>query len=526
MIIKGSGINPAVITGFVLTFIIVSYILTKREPLTWGASVDGALRAYHVGGAIISPRSLLVKIIATSLLVGSGASVGLLGPGIFIGGGVVGLLMLIRHIPFAYRRRLFLAGVAGVLSSIFRAPLGAVIYALEAPYHRDLETRAIVPVVVSSLTSYTVTVLLLGFKPMLPSPRIDLCLVFNPLLLAAVLLLGLFNGYFSALWADLYRLFNHLSRRLKYYLQGVIIAFTIVLISTVLPYSSGTGQLLVAGLLESHTDWFLPPGLLLAVLAARFLLSTFITGFRGSGGLFAPGIVIGALTGYLASMITGMGEAAPIFVLAGMASFYGGVSTTPIGTSLIIAEMTGTYPVILPILVSALAARETVRRRYLYVHQRDRKLYRIVEDLRNIYEAIVEANPVFRSLRVKRFRGYMEKPAIRGYRDVSVDLQGLLTYMILTGREYVVVVHGGGPRILTMDSLVYSLTHKRKPVLVSPPLHGLEDTVEAVVEDATRRNSLYTLIASGREIYVLPTRRLYYALAIEYLGLTSTEKPG
>ncbi len=507
--------NAWILIPVILAAVIISYALTWRDPSTWGASVDGALRAYHLRAAVIKPRSLLLKLIATSLLVASGASTGLLGPSIFIGGGVIGLLLLIRHIPFIYRRRLFLAGVAGVLSSIFRAPLGAAIYALEAPYHRDLETRAIISVVVSSLTSYTITILLTGYKPLLPIINLPVTIVFHPLTLLLVSLLGITTGFLSRYWADLYRFFNRLSHNRNHYVLGLTVALLIVLIGISLPGSTGTGQLLIASLVTCTTKYSII--ILAAILAARFILSVLITGFRGSGGLFAPGIVIGGLMGYLLSIPFQNNYLTSIMVLAGMAGFYGGVSTTPIGTSIILAEMTGSYPLILPVLVSALIAREIVGRKYLYIYQRDRKLYRVVEQLRNTYEYIAEHNPVYRRLRIKRFRDYIEKPVIRKYRDVKADPGGLLAYMTITGGDYIVVTRDRDYYVLTMDSLINSITRRKPPLLVKPPIHGLEDSIESIVEDITRYNTQYVILVEEDRVYVLTVRKLYNAVALDYL---------
>ncbi len=516
-----SGHSAWIIIPVILAAVITSYALTWRDPSTWGASVDGALRAYHLKAAVISPRSLLLKLTATSLLVASGASTGLLGPSIFIGGGVVGLLLLIRHIPFIYRRRLFLAGVAGVLSSIFRAPLGAALYALEAPYHRDLETRAIISVVVSSLTSYAITILLTGYKPVLPVINPPVTIVFHPLTLLLVSLLGVVTGFLSRYWADLYRFFNRLGRGWNHYVLGLIVAVLIVFIGIVLPGSAGTGQLLVASLVTCTSKYSIT--ILAAILAARFILSVLITGFRGSGGLFAPGIVIGGLTGYLLSIPFKDNNLTSIMVLAGMAGFYGGVSTTPIGTSIILAEMTGSYPLILPVLVSALIAREVVGHKYLYIYQRDRKLYWIVEQLRNTYEYIAEHNPVYGRLRIKRFRDYIEKPVIRKYRDVEADPGGLLAYMTIIGRDYIVISRDRDYYVLTMDSLIDSITRRKPPRLVKPPIHGFEDSIESLVEDITRYNTLYALILGEGRVYALTVRKLYNAVAIDYLKIRAME---
>lgn len=506
----------------VLVLVFLSFVITHRIPDLRGASVDNALKAYHLRAAYISAKNVVSKIIATGLLIGGGGQVGLLGPGIYIGGGSTGIITWFRKMPFVMRRRIFIAGIAGVLAAVFRSPLGAAIYALEAPYHRDLETDSIIPAIISSITSYSLAIVILGPGRLFNAGVIGVEEVFNPLTIVAAIILGIVAGLSSRLWTRIYRHLTSTSSKSDIRLMGLIIGFIIVLLYMLSPYYVGTGTLYLQKLYNE-------PGsimdIVVVALITRFLLSISIIAVGGSGGLFGPGIVVGGLIGYIyASPLMGVActNISRIMILVGMASFYGGLSTTPIGTSIIVAEISGGYHLIPLLMLSSLIAREIVDGDYIYVNQRDTRLHKMVQRLRDLYEYIIMNHPEYHEVKLSRYKAFYRELPLIDMEKIESDPRSVISMMIIEKKD-VIGVHREGVLvgIATIDNLVeYYTTYGKLPI--EDPLLFPDDTpIDKVVDEITRRNRLDIIIYSSGNYYVLFVEDLFYALAFDFFRTSS-----
>ena len=128
-----------------------------------GPGVDAAIRAYH-RGATTRLRLPLVKAIASSLFLGFGGSGGVQDPGLQIGAGLGMIIAHLLNLGVEDRRIAMVAGMAGVLSAIFRAPIGAALFAVEVLYRRDIEAEALAPALIASMTSFAVATNIVGYR--------------------------------------------------------------------------------------------------------------------------------------------------------------------------------------------------------------------------------------------------------------------------------------------------------------------------------------------------------------------------
>ena len=168
-------------------------------PEAEGHGTDSVIAAYHYKQGQIRPRVPLVKIIASSITLGTGGSGGREGPIAQIGAGFGSLLGNMLRLRPAERRVLMAAGMGAGIGAIFRAPLAGTIFAAEVLYSStEFEPEVIIPAGIASVISYCVYGMFSGWEPLFTIPP-DLTFT-NPLRLGPYLLLALFMALLAALY--------------------------------------------------------------------------------------------------------------------------------------------------------------------------------------------------------------------------------------------------------------------------------------------------------------------------------------
>ena len=154
---------------------VISGLLVYRfAPEAEGMGTDAMIHSFHRGRGLVRPRVPLIKGLATIATLATGGSAGKEGPIAQIGAGIGSFLATRLGLTARDRRILLLAGTAGGLGAIFRAPLGSAITAIEVLYTEDFESDALIPCVISSVTAYVVFVLLMGGTRIFNVPDIPL----------------------------------------------------------------------------------------------------------------------------------------------------------------------------------------------------------------------------------------------------------------------------------------------------------------------------------------------------------------
>lgn len=460
--------------------------LALLTPEAMGASIDELLNEYHHRATEASPRGVAVKLVATPIAVGGGVPVGILGPVVYVGGSVGGLLGKALGLRFGLRRRLFIAGIAGALSWALRAPLGAVFFALEIPYHRDLEAGAdaAVAAAVGSFSSFLVSV---GFSgPPLPAtvspPEHSLGYV------VAVVIVGVLSGVVGRAFSRVYHLGVGVRRSSK---RVAIVVVPAVTAASVLasPLLAGRGSGVIDVALAGES---LPAAVALAILTLRLGTSPLLSGLGVPGGLFGPGLAVGALLGLSVSSLTGLGDPSALAIV-GMASLYGAVSTTPIGMSIIAAEVSGNYFLVVPSLIAALIAREVVGGDYLYINQKDRRLRDAVALARDLAETL------------KRVGRLVVRADCVGEPSPTISVSGIGADEVLRAVDSVpavVLVGGSVAGVVSEESLARYFTGLGD-VVDAVPVARCGDDLFAVVDLMVRHNSAFVVLVGDGGYWVL-----------------------
>lgn len=331
-------------------------IVFTFAPEAEGHGTDAAIAAIHFHRGRIRARVPLIKVIASAITIGSGGSAGREGPTAQISAGFGSLLGDVLHLSDDDRRIAVAVGIGAGIGAIFRAPLGGAILAAEILYLHDIEVEAIIPSLIASIVGYSIFGIVNGFQPVFGNQtRFGYA---EPIQLAYYALLGIICGLVGILYARFFYatgdVFHRIRipRAVKPAIGGFLVGCLGLLMPEVLYMGYGWVQVAMGpGLL------LLPLWVVLLVPFGKILTTSLSISSGGSGGIFGPGMVIGAMVGASFwrlgfGVLPGMPPEATPFVIIGMMALFGGIAHAPLAVMLMVAEMTGNLSLLGPAMLA------------------------------------------------------------------------------------------------------------------------------------------------------------------------------
>jgi CIC family chloride channel protein len=370
--------------GGLLSGVLVFSLAPEAE----GHGTDAMIRAFHRGGGIVRARIPLVKGMASILTIGTGGSAGQEGPIAQIGAGFGSVLARLLRLSAGERRLLLLAGAAGGVGAIFRAPLGGALFAVEVIYSSTaIEAAALLPCLASSIFAYSTFALFVTPRPIFIVPAF----AFRGLselpgfALLAFVCAGIGWFYVRIFYGIRDKVFEPLPipRHIKPALGGFLVGVIALWFPEVMSGGYGWVQWGAIGMppsLALPDELPFRPHLGIASLLLLALLKSVATGLTigsgGSGGVFGPSVYIGGMVGgavgqFLARWVAlpegNMSSAA--FTLVGMGGFFAGVSKCPLTSIVMVCEMAGSYSLLVPLMLVCGLNLGLSRRWSIYVEQ-------------------------------------------------------------------------------------------------------------------------------------------------------------
>ncbi len=510
-----------IVTIVILGALLSGLIVYRFEPTAEGPGADAAIRAYH-RGIKFSSKIPVVKAIASALLIGCGGSAGVQGPSLQIGAGIGSLLSKFLRLSIEERRLAIVAGMAGALSAIFRSPIGSALFAIEVLYRKDVETEALVPAIISSIVAYTISSCIIGIERPFPSIEVDLRTLFNPYSLIAYVILGLFTACLAFFYIHTYNgvksFFLKLEKRYligRKWLKPVIGASIVGCIGFFMPLTLGSGSTLVAeyilspvkeGFIGFEVLGFELIASIFILIVLKVIVTAFSIGSGGSGGLFAPAIYIGALSGFLFGKLIGSKITtlpSHIFAYIGMASLFGAATKTPLATSFIVAEMSGNYALIIPALFTSLLASEITGNMTIYEAQIPRRIQPMLAKLSTLLE-IVKKHLDIASLKVLDFINESYEVA-----NWNIKCSQALEIMARNRQRFIPVIDDQGKIRGAIDVTVIRKAlelGKDTPLLylemTNSPIVLADETLHDVIEKMIHQGVDYAIVVDDEEKYL------------------------
>jgi CIC family chloride channel protein len=327
-------------------------LVFRFAPEAEGHGTDAMIETFHRKKGIVRKRVPIIKTIASAITIGSGGSAGKEGPIAQIGSGFASFLASVLKMNERDRRIMLLAGAAGGLGAIFKAPLGSALFATEVLYRRpEFEFEAIIPCILSSIVGYTVFTFYYGWETIYHIPKFPFTpneLVFYGVFGFICAAVGFFYIHFFYGMRDHFFKKLRIPRSLKPAIGGLMLGG----LAFFLPQILGGGNEWV----QSAIDGKLAVGLMLVLAFAKIFATSFTISSGGSGGVFAPSLFIGSMLGgsygHLCSQLFPHWVTHPsAFVFVGMGGFFAGVAKVPIASLIMVAEMTGGYSLIVPLMI-------------------------------------------------------------------------------------------------------------------------------------------------------------------------------
>lgn len=305
------------------------------------------------------PRLPLLRLVAASLSLGSGASLGPEGPSVE-GGGNIGLWVALKgRLSPQAQKALVGAGVAAGLAAGFKAPIAGVFFAFEGSYSAIPGRPSLRAVLVAAVASALVTQLCLGDTPILRLPAYE---VRSPLELPLYLGLGLLASLMSWLLIRLLAAgrderVQAVVRRLPPGLPTALGGAALGGMALVFPQVLGVGYDTIEALLGR--DGGIPLLTLVALIGVKLVATTVSNASGFVGGGFAPSLFLGAVLGSCYGQALGSGglnlpvAEPPAYAMVGMAAVLAGSARAPLTALLLLFELTRDIRIVLPLMAAA-----------------------------------------------------------------------------------------------------------------------------------------------------------------------------
>lgn len=361
------------VVGILLVTMFVRYVV--KDNISHG--VTRVLYAISRRKSRLKKKNIYASLVASSVTIGFGGSVGAEGPIVFTGAAIGSNIGQAFRLSPKILMLLVGCGAAAGIAGIFRAPIAGMLFTLEV-LMLDLTGATVMPLLISSITGATVAYVLEGYSAEF---------FFNysePFITSKIpytILLGVFCGfvslYFTRVMLAMEAMFSRIRHRaVKICTGGALLAVLIFF----LPPLYGEGYASINNLLLGDTSsivdgtffyvdrndtWFIAIYIAAIVLTKVFATSA-TNGAGGVGGTFAPSLFVGAMSGFLFAYVLnnldlGIEVSNKNFALMGMAGLMSGVMHAPLMAIFLTAEMTGGYNLFLPLLIVSTLSYMTIR---------------------------------------------------------------------------------------------------------------------------------------------------------------------
>jgi CIC family chloride channel protein len=350
------------VVGLLLVYLLVKFVF-KRQP---EHAISSVLYALSKRTGVIPNYKMYVPLITAPLTVGFGGSVGLLGPAVASGSAISANISKLFHINSKTRMLLIGCAAAGAISSIFKSPIAAIIFAIEV-FSLDLTLTSLIPLLLASVSAVVTSYFFLGNENLFNFKLIEQFQLSDiPFYIALGIGTAFASIYFTKMHFAITTFFERFKRKLhKLIFGGLAIGVMLYFIPPL--YGEGLGfvtslldgnhiEALGKTPLDNYTEniWVVIVLLIgITIFKAIAMTTTFAAG--GSGGIFIPTMVMGSALGNVVAKVInqfGFNVSEANFTLVGMAGLIAGVIHAPLTAIFLIAEITGGYDLFIPLMLT------------------------------------------------------------------------------------------------------------------------------------------------------------------------------
>ncbi|HEY9220387.1 MAG TPA: chloride channel protein [Lutibacter sp.] len=394
------------IIGFLLVLLIIKYVIRKKV----GHGIPSTLYAISKQKGIIPKHQMWTALVTAPLTVGFGGSVGLEGPIVSTGAAIGSNFARFFHLNQTTRTLLIGAAVAGAMSSIFQAPIAAIVFAVEM-FSLELTLASMIPLLLASITAVLTSYFFFGDDVLLHFAIQDK-FELNDVLF--YVFLGLASAmasiYFSKMYFGIGNFFKKFENPyIKLLIGGLLLGVIVYFIPTLF----GEGYETINNIFRGNLNGIVRNNIfqiltdntytiilfLMGLIAFKIIAASLTFGAGGVGGIFAPTLFTGSVTGYVFAMMVNASNlfshqlSLTNFAMVGMAGLMAGILQTPLTAIFLIAEITGGYELFVPLMIVALIsfvvtqkfvpyniyASELAKKGQLITHDKDKNVLMMLD---------------------------------------------------------------------------------------------------------------------------------------------------
>ena len=361
------------VLGILLAGLFVKYIV--RDDISHG--VTKILYAISQRKSRIKPHNMWTSIVASSVTIGFGGSVGAEAPIVLTGAAIGSNLGRLFKMEQKTLMLLVGCGAAGAIAGIFKAPIAGLVFVIEV-LMLDLTMTSVLPLLITSVTAATVSYIFTGTEAMFKFSQTEAFVIER---IPYVILLGIFCGLISLYFTRVMNWIEGEYRRYgttywrKFMMGGIMLSLLIFIFPPLYGEGYDTIGLLLngqfAGLMDNsmfyplNDSYFGIVIFLGLILLTKVFASSATNGGGGCGGIFAPSLYLGCIAGFIFAHVCNyfpftMYLSEKNFALLGMAGIMSGVMHAPLTGVFLIAELTGGYDLFLPLMIVSIGSYITI----------------------------------------------------------------------------------------------------------------------------------------------------------------------
>ena len=441
------------VIGILLAGLFVKYIV--RDDISHG--VTKILYAISQRKSRIKPHNMWTSILASSVTIGFGGSVGAEAPIVLTGAAIGSNLGRLFRMEQKTLMLLVGCGAAGAIAGIFKAPIAGLVFVIEV-LMLDLTMTSVLPLLITSVTAATMSYIFTGTEAMFKFSQTETFAIER---IPYVIFLGIFCGLVSLYFTRIMNWTEGQFRKIgttfwrKFMLGGIMLSLLIFLFPPL--YGEGydtithllNGQfyeLMDNSMFYSLNDSYFGIIIFLnLILLTKVFASSATNGGGGCGGIFAPSLYLGCIAGFIFAHTSNYFPATMYlseknFALLGMAGIMSGVMHAPLTGVFLIAELTGGYDLFLPLMIVSIVSYITIlmfephsiysmrlaQKGELLTHHKDKAVLTLLSA-----DSIIERD--FQSVTPEMSLGDMVKVISKSNRNMFpvVDERGVLLGIVL-----------------------------------------------------------------------------------------------
>lgn len=362
------------VVGIFLTSLFIRKVV--RDDISHG--VTKILYAISRKQSRIKRHNIWSSVCASAITIGCGGSVGAEAPIVLTGSAIGSNLGSIFRMDHRTLMLLVGCGAAGAVSGIFKAPIAGLVFTLEV-LMIDLTMASLLPLLITSVTAASVSYLLTGTEAMFQF-HLDYPFALEriPYAIALGIFCGLVAWYFTRSMNWIENIFRRYSNPyIKFLIGGAMLSVLIFLFPPLYGEGYDTISLLLNGTTNAEWETVMNNSLfygsssllvlyLILIILFKVFASSATNGGGGCGGIFAPSLFLGCITGFVFSYVCNEFHIGNVFIpeknfaLMGMAGLMSGVMHAPLTGIFLIAELTGGYQLFLPLMIVSVSAYLTI----------------------------------------------------------------------------------------------------------------------------------------------------------------------